>query len=164
MILVALDGSQGAWQALEQAITEGSAKETWLLVHVIPDPQPHTVGFFAPFLEVDTTMLGLEWGRVGQNILEQGKHRLKTHFGADCEVLMRLEQAHNQTVGQLLAQIIRDEAPRLVVLGAHGDHPEMGELGRTARFVLEHERQNTLVVHPDAFENPYEPLHHGGVR
>jgi hypothetical protein len=147
MILVALDGTNGAWQALEQALEQGSCFETWLLVNVIPDPTPHATGFFAPFLGVNPDALRLEWGRIGEQCLEAGKQRIKQYFGADCQVLMRLEQAHNQTVGQVLAQIIHDEAPRLAVLGAHGEHPEVGDLGRTAQWVVQHERHDTLIVH-----------------
>jgi hypothetical protein len=164
MILVALDGTNGSWQALEQALLQGNSRETWLLVHVIPDPKPYATGIFAPMLGVDPHALRLEWGRVGEDLLEAGKKRLKEYFGNTCEVLMRLEEAHNQSVGQVLAQIIRDEAPRLAVLGAHGEHPEVAALGRTAQWVVEHEQHDTLIVHPPEFEHRFEPMQRGGVR
>jgi hypothetical protein len=152
MILVALDGTDGSWQALEEAHSQSKPDETWLLVHVIPDPMPHATGFFARFFGVNPDALRLEWGRVGESVLEAGRKQLKQHFGADCRILMRLEQAHDQSVGQVLAQIIQDEAPRLAVLGAHGEHSEMAALGHTAQWVVAHEQHDTLIVHSRDFE------------
>jgi hypothetical protein len=37
-------------------------------------------------------------------------------------------------------------------------------LGRTAKWVVQHEQHDTLIVHPPEFETRFEPTLRGGVR
>lgn len=147
MILVALDGTQGSWNALEEAIPLVQKNETWLLVHVIPDPIPLHARWFAPALHFELEASRRNSNRTGMQVLEMGQQHIRSRLGIHTKILTRLEEAYNCTVGQTLAQIVNDEQPRLAVLGAHGEHPEISDLGRTATWLTQHEKHNTLIVH-----------------
>ena len=132
MILVALDGTQGSWNALEQAIPLALHNEPWYLVHVIPDPAPFHARWFAPALNFEIEAQRRRWNQAGMQILQMAQQDIRSRLGIQTKIQTRLEEAHDSTVGQTLAQIIKDEKPRLIVLGAHGEHPEINDLGRTA--------------------------------
>lgn len=162
MILVCLDGTEGSWQALDEAMHQVQAHESWLLVNVIPDAAPSITGFFAAGLGVNPNAVLCSWAQYGEYTLEEGRRRIHTFFGSQTVVLMRLEEAHHCTVGKTLAQIIRDEQPRLAVLGAHGEHPEVSNLGLTVHWVVQHEKSHTLIVHSNPSQTLFEPLVRGG--
>ncbi len=148
MILVALDGTQGSWNALDQAIAVSTNPlELWYLVHVIPDPMPLHARWFAPAMHQEIELQRRTSNRLGMQILETGKQRIQAKLGIHTQIQTRLEEAYDRSVGQTLARIIKDEQPHLVVLGAHGEHPEINDLGRTAAWVAQHEKNNTLIVH-----------------
>jgi nucleotide-binding universal stress UspA family protein len=154
MILLALDGTQGSWNALEQAVAlSTNPLEPWLLVHVIPDPTPIIARWFAPAMHQEIEMQRRTCQRIGMQILESGKQRIQAKLGIQTKILTRLEEAYDRSVGQTLARIVNDEQPRLAILGAHGEHPEIHQLGRTANWVVQHEHQNTLIIHTQG-ENP----------
>jgi nucleotide-binding universal stress UspA family protein len=147
MILVALDGTQGSWNALEQAIVLALKNEPWFLVHVVPDPTPLGARWFAPALHFEIEAQRRTWNRKGMQILEFAQQHIRSRLGIQTQILTRLEEAYDRSVGQTLARIVKDEQPRLAVLGAHGEHPEINDLGRTATYVVKHDHQNTLIAY-----------------
>ncbi len=148
MILVALDGTQGSWNALEQAIKLAQKNEPWILVHIIPDPTPLYARWFAPALNFEIEAQRRIWNRSGMQILELAQQHIFSQLGIQTQIQTRLEEAYDRSVGQTLARIVNDEKPRLAILGAHGEHPEINDLGRTATYVVQHDHQNTLIAYP----------------
>jgi len=114
-ILVPLDGSPTAYQALEHARVLALQNDaTIILLHVIEEMK-HSNGFEPPKVYIEEVRPGFL--AAGQALLDQAATRLR-HEGITVECL--LVESKGERVSSLIVQQAESSLADIIVLGTHG--------------------------------------------
>ncbi len=117
-ILVALDGSPTAHQALQEALKIANAGSKIIAISVVENP---LIGYSAPVMPYDFAIMHDAFVQQSKNILEQAKHEVQSHGNIQIEThVIDLNPHASYDISLAILDAAKKYHADLIVMGTHG--------------------------------------------